>query len=281
MLQGPGGGFEVSTGIPSPPPSPALKTASATAAQDIPTTRPGLKARGSSGSIGSKSSTASSSGSSGAAYTIAEECERLFCGTLEAVFLGEGNTTVQDPLAMGMRFTQAAHNTDLARPDVGVRMDSVVLGPTGLPTPSPSPHGVLGLSMHPDAHPQPKEMHRQVQKPGAVTDWLEIWDYSGGLRFRGFVAAKDGVRSLFVFFDNEVIGKDLKQGLMALLELAGNDDFGCGRLVVCVDRTGQDEDVKDLTRDLGWVGFDLVTLDPWSHGKACTSERWVFLSMDV
>lgn len=191
---------------------------------------------------------------------------------------------------MGVRFPRqerGQNNNDMAmaRPDVGLRMDSAVLGPTmgsDLPTPSPSPHGVLGLGLHPAVHAQHKQPYQQqLQGPGAVTNWLEIWDYSGGLRFRGFVADKDGVKSLFVFFDNEVVGKDLKQGLMALLELAGNDDFRCGRLVVCVDRTGQHEDVQDLTRDLGWVGFELVTLDAWSHGKACTSDRWIFLSMDV
>ncbi|KAG9815477.1 hypothetical protein KCU90_g25215, partial [Aureobasidium melanogenum] len=51
--------------------------------------RPGIKARSRSG---------------GAAYTITEECERLFCETLDTVFLGEGNTVAQDSLVMGMRY---------------------------------------------------------------------------------------------------------------------------------------------------------------------------------
>ena len=47
---------------------------------------------------------------------------------------------------------------------------------------------------------------------GLLTDWLEMYDYAGGTRFRGFVA--DGVtgRSMFVFFDQGVLGNDLKPG---------------------------------------------------------------------
>lgn len=47
---------------------------------------------------------------------------------------------------------------------------------------------------------------------GAVTEWMEIWDYAGGVRFRGFVAEKSEKKTMFVFFDSSVIGKDLKQG---------------------------------------------------------------------
>jgi hypothetical protein len=47
---------------------------------------------------------------------------------------------------------------------------------------------------------------------GLVRDYVEVWDYAGGARFRGFVAEKDDERALFVFFDKEVIGKDLKPG---------------------------------------------------------------------
>lgn len=114
-----------------------------------------------------------------------------------------------------------------------------------------------------------------------VKEWIEIWDYAGGLSFRGFVGEKDGQKALFVFFDGSVIGKDLKQGLMSLLELSGGDDFGCSKLVVCVDRHADEEDMKTLTRDLGWVGFELVTLDYWSNSTACTSDKWLFLEMDV
>lgn len=66
---------------------------------------------------------------------------------------------------------------------------------------------------------------------------------------------------------------------MALLELASFDDVECDRLVVGVDRNA--ENVEDVTRDLGWVGFELVTLDKWTQAKGCTSDQWLFLSMDV
>lgn len=68
---------------------------------------------------------------------------------------------------------------------------------------------------------------------------------------------------------------------MALLELASNDDFECTQLVVCVDRQVGEEEVKDVTRDLGWVGFQLMTLNAWGGANDCISDRWLFLGMDV
>jgi hypothetical protein len=47
---------------------------------------------------------------------------------------------------------------------------------------------------------------------GLVTDWLEVYDYVGGARFRGFIAETHGERNLFVFFDQGVLGNDLKPG---------------------------------------------------------------------
>lgn len=66
-----------------------------------------------------------------------------------------------------------------------------------LPTPSPSSDGGF---------------FNNTAHAGLVREWVEIWDYAGGLRFRGFVAEKDGSRALFIFFDNSVMGKDLKSG---------------------------------------------------------------------
>ncbi|EHK98494.1 hypothetical protein M7I_5700 [Glarea lozoyensis 74030] len=53
-----------------------------------------------------------------------------------------------------------------------------------------------------------------------IDAWIEIWDYAGGCSFRGFVGGNGENKSLFAFFDSSVIGRDLKQGLMALIEMA-------------------------------------------------------------
>ena len=68
---------------------------------------------------------------------------------------------------------------------------------------------------------------------------------------------------------------------MALLELASTDDFECSQLVICVDREAGEEEVKDVSRDLGWVGFHLMTLDAWKEADQTISNRWLFLEMDV
>ena len=158
-LQERGGGFEVSTGIPSPPRSPSRASSSPE--------RPSLKARSRSG---------------GAAYTITEECERLFCETLDTVFLGEGNTVAQDSLVMGMRYNNKT-SIDRSAP---------------LPSPSPSADSAIDMAV----------------PHSAVREWVEIWEYAAGLRFRGFVSDKNGLSTLFVFFDKSVIGPDLKNGFV-------------------------------------------------------------------
>jgi hypothetical protein len=68
---------------------------------------------------------------------------------------------------------------------------------------------------------------------------------------------------------------------MALLELCSIHEVDCSQLVVCVDRLLQTEDSKGLLRDLGWVGFEPVTLDEWSKDATLVSERWLLLSMEA
>jgi Ornithine decarboxylase antizyme len=68
---------------------------------------------------------------------------------------------------------------------------------------------------------------------------------------------------------------------MALLELCEMSDFDCSRLVVCLDRQADPEDTKGLMRDLGWVGFEVVTLAEWTESDEIVSDRWMFLSMDA
>jgi hypothetical protein len=90
------------------------------------------------------------------------------CEIMRAVFLGEGSRHCDDLLVMG------AH-CDSINNDYGVKTDG-------------------SSALHTDT--------------GVVSDWIEMWDYVGGIRFRGFVAQK----AMFVFFDQEVVGGDLKAG---------------------------------------------------------------------
>lgn len=68
---------------------------------------------------------------------------------------------------------------------------------------------------------------------------------------------------------------------MSLLELASSDHFDCADLVICIDRTADEEDFKDLIRSLNWVGFELTMLEAWAGSEGCISDRYVFLGMDV
>lgn len=52
----------------------------------------------------------------------------------------------------------------------------------------------------------------ELESKGSITDWVEMWDYVGGIRFRGFVAENDDEKAMFVFFDQSVIVGDLKAG---------------------------------------------------------------------
>lgn len=118
---------------------------------------------------------------------------------------------------------------------------------------------------------------------GNVGAWLEIWDYAGGNSFRAFLAEDGGAtdeKSLFVFFDANVLGRDLKQALVALIELA-EGPLGCTHMVICVDRSIAEEDQKPLITGLGWAGFSLTTLDYWTGGMDVTSSRWLFMGMEI
>ena len=286
--QGSGGGFEVSTGIPSPPPSPQVTAATTTTAPKRPS---GPKARNSDDSIasnGSRMSTASSNSSSsssgeGAAYTIREECERLFCETLKSVFLGEGNATFQDSLRMGAHTTRdLIGSADEVLDHNGIRKDSgldqtagkdikVVRQQQQLHTPLPSPDGMLVDG------PLPSSSSSDL-----VSEYMEVWDYAGGLRFRAFVAEKDDQKTLFVFFDHDTIDADLKSSsLVNLLELAGCDELDCSQLVVCLDRESDQDNLASKTKSLGFIGFELLTLEKWSREDTCLSADWLFLGMDV
>jgi hypothetical protein len=109
----------------------------------------------------------------GAAFYIREECERLFCETMNGVFLGEeGKATSNGSIVMGTN------------------------------THSP-----------PDESVDAFNSYFANRKTGHTIDaWLEVWDYSSGSSFRGFVGGNGDKKSLFTFFGSSVIGRDLKQG---------------------------------------------------------------------
>ncbi|KAF2625662.1 hypothetical protein BU25DRAFT_432629 [Macroventuria anomochaeta] len=220
-------GFHYSTtgaagGIPSPPSSPPLAASNT------------LQSKARRG---------------GAAYTIAVECERLFCETLRSVFLGEGNQRQQDSLVVGV----LNNNDQYAAPDYG------------------TPGSV-------------QEVAAGSGNKSIVTDCIEMWDYVGGIRFRGFVAEKRDEKAMFVFFDQAVMQSsgDLKAGLMALLELCEVPYFSCDRLVVALDRTA---DSTSLMKDLGWIGFGLTTLDDFVPDEdieaEVTSQQWLFMETET
>lgn len=126
-----------------------------------------------------------------------------------------------------------------------------------------------------------------VARPPVSTDveataWIEIWDYQGGASFLAFIAEDmtSGEKSLFTFFDAGVVGHDLKKALVAMIELA-ETPLGCSRLVVCLDRTIEGEELQSLTKGLQWAGFELETLDRWAGVRDVTSEKWLFMGVDV
>ncbi|KAI9704595.1 MAG: hypothetical protein M1820_005508 [Bogoriella megaspora] len=187
-----------------------------------------------------------------AAYAVTEECERLFCGTLRAVFLGErqegrrvagvrDDEALRDHAGIGRgRVTDVAAETKKefrARREINARQNGAV---TGL------------------------QVQDIAEERGAVRDWVEVFDYRGDVSFRGCVVEDDdGERSFVVFFSHGVVGKELKHGLIAAL-----------------DRSILPPESERLKRALGWVGFRPTTLKAWA-GEDVVSEEWLFLSMDV
>lgn len=123
-----------------------------------------------------------------AARHITEECERLFCETLRTVFLVEKDTGPENSLVMDLRNT-----TDRK------------------PIPQPSQHTTIMKhgQFTPESSPDAR-IYRNTR--GLIKEYVEIWDYVAGARFRGFVAEKEDMRTMFVFFDRQVVGMDLKPG---------------------------------------------------------------------
>ncbi|KAI9668383.1 MAG: hypothetical protein M1831_001137 [Alyxoria varia] len=228
----------------------------------------------------------------GAARTITEECERLFCGTLRAYFLGEKETSLRDPLVVGASFdSNSDYSDDLElyyqqRYGHGHRqrgMEGCEHGPVmaGLDS--------GGMSDTSDIRGTCRSRNPDVK------EYIELWDYMGGALFRGFTVydAITDSKTLFTFFDDMVIGRDLKKGLMALIELASTPPLSCTSLIIAIDKTLNNQQfptkTSTLVRDLGWVGFEATTLEAWGPSAEekwgellpTTSERWLLLGMEV
>jgi hypothetical protein len=67
---------------------------------------------------------------------------------------------------------------------------------------------------------------------------------------------------------------------MALIELA-EIVFAVEQVVICLDRNVPEIDATAFMKSLRWVGFDLITLDMWAHDLDVTSNKWLFLGMEI
>ncbi|KAI1372017.1 ornithine decarboxylase antizyme-domain-containing protein [Hypoxylon crocopeplum] len=244
--QGPSGIPEVPiSGLPSPPSSPPL--AAITSSNEL-ALQPKTKKRSSNNNTnGIVNTQTSRSRRGGATFQIREECERFFCETMKAVFQGERN------MAGNGSFLTGVNQYALTPPD-------------DYPTPQSSFSSNDSID---------------TNKPAVyVNGWMEFWDYAGGASFRAFVVEDGDEKSLFAFFDNGLVGCDLKQALIALIELA-DGPVGCAHVVICVDRFMPHDYAKALMKSLQWVGFDLTTLDHWAKDIDVTSNKWLFMGMEV
>ncbi|KAK1964526.1 ornithine decarboxylase antizyme [Colletotrichum sublineola] len=255
--QGPSGIPEVpSSGLPSPPSSPPL--AAITASNEL-ALLPKASSKRRDAVPGKRISRRG-----GAALSIREECERFFCESMRAVFRGETDT---GPRGSGLH--QGVYNNNNGSTNA-----------TMLQTPPPDedlavqPLSSGGRRVAADGNPVASSA------PAPATAWLEVWDFAGGASFRAFVADDGTEKSFFALFDRNVIGRDLKPALMALMELV-DGPLGCQHLVICIDRGIEEEDAKSLMKSLQWVGFELTTLDHWARDVDVTSDKWLFMSMEI
>jgi Ornithine decarboxylase antizyme len=201
----------------------------------------------------------------GAAHYIRSECERFCCETLKAAFLGEGNTASRDSLVMD------AHNSYDNASDYD------------------------GGSLQLERSQSQGSLESQVDSSSKTVSFLEIWDYEGGSRFRGFIAERFGKRALFVFFDEGAFGHSLKPGyvflshctatnldsLMALIELCDSNEVDCSELVICIDRELKVADRQAWMKNFRWVGFEPTTLADWTDYGDITSDKWQFFILET
>jgi hypothetical protein len=67
---------------------------------------------------------------------------------------------------------------------------------------------------------------------------------------------------------------------MALIELA-ETVFAVSQVVICLDRSVPEDDRKAFMKSLRWVGFEMATLDMWADALDVTSDKWLFLGMEI
>lgn len=123
-------------------------------------------------------------------------------------------------------------------------------------------------------------IHQTSDIQSIVDAYFEFWDYSGGCSFRGFVGGNGKDKAVFVFFDASFVSRDLKQALMALMELA-ESVFAVSRVVVCCSRSMPNVESQALHKSLQWVGFDLIPLDTWAGCLDTTSHKWLYLGLEI
>ncbi|KAK4121190.1 hypothetical protein N657DRAFT_665513 [Parathielavia appendiculata] len=278
---GPSGIPEVpSTGLPSPPSSPPLAALTTTNQLALTPKARSSSSRGAAvGRTGLGTSPSENSAwhrrRGGATLRIREECERFFCETLRAMFLGERNAAMHGSGLASVYYDNSSRNNNSSSNNNRSDGHARAMGQHGQLTP-------------PDDFPIADETrmgNRQgfgASGRGGILGWLEIWDYAGGSSFRSFVSedARRGITSLFVFFDAHSITRDLKQALVALIELA-EGPFACSHMVICVERSIPEDEIHGLTKGLQWAGFSLTTLDFWTEGFDVLSNRWLFMGMEV
>jgi hypothetical protein len=67
---------------------------------------------------------------------------------------------------------------------------------------------------------------------------------------------------------------------MALIELA-EEVFAVSQVVICLDRSVSEGDHKAFLKSLRWVGFEMITLDIWANDHDITSDKWLFMGLEI
>lgn len=156
-------------------------------------------------------------------------------------------------------------------------MKVVFLGEEGQDTDNGSYEMGARVRSHEKNECQP---HTDYGSKSTIDAYFEVWDYFGECNFRGFVGGNCQKKSLFVFFETAAIRKDLKKGLMALIDFA-ETVFDVPLIVICLERSVSEDERKSLLKSLHWVGFTPITFDFWTGGAQATSKDWLLLGMQV